>query len=421
MALAVKNTPQIASGQALSRLAVVSVAGALYLLGSLGLVFYGLPRLWAATISPALAAAVGAPVDMALLILAMIGLAAGLTWLGLRLVGPRPAAGVKAGIGLAVVGLLAIAVLTDWAGLALQAAFYTHPQLLGGASESVGLGIMAGIGVVLLLFGLRLAFQSRFETGARGLEEQGWFDVASYKRSQGQRVRRFTMLGILVLAGCGIYKAHGALELGPRHWATAIPFTGRVSATDLGDVGVLPGAPRAAGETLDPFVLQEFNARLGASYVRIANPGDSAFQKGQVVSRADFEKAVAQFQQETPPTEEPPVPASGTISYWSLMILPDVRFSLPILLALIALWFSWRLVNYPPFADFLIATEAELNKVSWTTRKRLVQDTTVVLVTVVLITTFLFAIDLVWSSIFSRIGILQPPSSTAKTENQLDW
>ena len=32
--------------------------------------------------------------------------------------------------------------------------------------------------------------------------------------------------------------------------------------------------------------------------------------------------------------------------------------------------------------DFLIATEAEMNKVSWTTRKRLVKDTIVVLVTV---------------------------------------
>ena len=51
------------------------------------------------------------------------------------------------------------------------------------------------------------------------------------------------------------------------------------------------------------------------------------------------------------------------------------------------LWRAWRgMVNFPAFADFLIATEAEMNKVSWTTRKRLVQDTIVVLTTVVLMT-----------------------------------
>ena len=30
-------------------------------------------------------------------------------------------------------------------------------------------------------------------------------------------------------------------------------------------------------------------------------------------------------------------------------------------LVLLVIWFSWRLVNWPTFADFLIATEAEIN------------------------------------------------------------
>ena len=59
---------------------------------------------------------------------------------------------------------------------------------------------------------------------------------------------------------------------------------------------------------------------------------------------------------------------------------------MPLLLLALSLWLAWRMVNLPPFADFLIATEAELNKVSWTTQQRLVQDTIVVL-----ITTFLLA------------------------------
>jgi preprotein translocase SecE subunit len=98
---------------------------------------------------------------------------------------------------------------------------------------------------------------------------------------------------------------------------------------------------------------------------------------------------------------------------------------LPVLLALAALWFAWRVVNYPTFADFLIATEAEMNKVSWTTRKRLVQDTIVVLVTVALLTVFLFFVDILWIKILSwkPIEVLridtttqQAPTSSEKPE-----
>src|SRR5208283_436412 len=79
-----------------------------------------------------------------------------------------------------------------------------------------------------------------------------------------------------------------------------------------------------------------------------------------------------------------------------LVLLADVRFSVPLLLSAATLWLALRIVNFPAFADFLIATEAELNKVSWTTRKRLVQDTIVVLVTVFLFTLFLFLVDILW-------------------------
>ena len=36
--------------------------------------------------------------------------------------------------------------------------------------------------------------------------------------------------------------------------------------------------------------------------------------------------------------------------------------------ALVLGWLIFRLVQFPPFAEFLIATEAEMNKVSWTSR-----------------------------------------------------
>src|SRR5205823_12945818 len=65
------------------------------------------------------------------------------------------------------------------------------------------------------------------------------------------------------------------------------------------------------------------------------------------------------------------VPAAmpvGRMHLATFTLLPHLKFTLPILILAAAMWFAWRVVNQPVFADFLIATEAELNKVSWTTR-----------------------------------------------------
>ena len=70
-------------------------------------------------------------------------------------------------------------------------------------------------------------------------------------------------------------------------------------------------------------------------------------------------------------------------------------------------WFIFRLVQYPPFAEFLIATEAEMNKVSWTSRDDLNRATTVVLTTVVLMAVFLFGVDWLWSILLRMIGVLK--------------
>ena len=90
-------------------------------------------------------------------------------------------------------------------------------------------------------------------------------------------------------------------------------------------------------------------------------------------------------------------------------IIYEIHVMVPFLLAILSLWVAWRVVNWPAFADFLIATEAEINKVSWTTRRRLFQDTIVVLVTVFLFTAFLFVVDIIWIKVLTNpyIQVLQ--------------
>jgi preprotein translocase SecE subunit len=107
----------------------------------------------------------------------------------------------------------------------------------------------------------------------------------------------------------------------------------------------------------------------------------------------------------------------GRMELANLVLLPHIRITVPILLILLSLWFAWRVVNLPTFADFLIATEAELNKVSWTTRRRLFQDTVVVLMTMVLLAGLLFAMDQIWLHLLSwkRIGVIYQDDTPAKT------
>jgi preprotein translocase subunit SecE len=91
----------------------------------------------------------------------------------------------------------------------------------------------------------------------------------------------------------------------------------------------------------------------------------------------------------------------------SLELQPLSRFGIPAAFAAILGWIVFRIVHFPPFAEFLIATEAEMNKVSWTSKDDLIRATTVVLTTVVLMAVFLFLVDTLWTFILRVIGVLQ--------------
>lgn len=86
---------------------------------------------------------------------------------------------------------------------------------------------------------------------------------------------------------------------------------------------------------------------------------------------------------------------------------PWTRYGTSAALGLVLGWIVFRIVQYPPFVDFLIATEAEMNKVSWTSRDDLYRATTVVLTSVVIMALYLFVVDWVWSLLLQQIGVLR--------------
>lgn len=73
----------------------------------------------------------------------------------------------------------------------------------------------------------------------------------------------------------------------------------------------------------------------------------------------------------------------------------------------IGLWLSYRVVNLPRFADFLIAVEAEMNKVSWPSRAELFRSSVVVMVTMFGLAGTLYAYDLLWQFLLTALGVLR--------------
>lgn len=66
----------------------------------------------------------------------------------------------------------------------------------------------------------------------------------------------------------------------------------------------------------------------------------------------------------------------------------------------------WALALNRRICDFLIATEGEMKKVNWTSRKEIIGSTKVVIFVVVAMSVLLFVVDVFFMVFFNSIGIL---------------
>ncbi len=85
---------------------------------------------------------------------------------------------------------------------------------------------------------------------------------------------------------------------------------------------------------------------------------------------------------------------------------PVVQYGVPsLLVALLGVLVFW-LVNRPKSADFLIATEGEMKKVSWSSRKEIVGSTKVVIVATFLMAALLATVDAGFAVLSQVIGLM---------------
>ena len=80
-------------------------------------------------------------------------------------------------------------------------------------------------------------------------------------------------------------------------------------------------------------------------------------------------------------------------------------------LAVIVIPLLYWLINKPGTADFMIATELEMKKVNWPSRREIIGSTIVVIAGTFLFAGILFVIDLGFGGLFRGIGILRSNES----------
>jgi preprotein translocase subunit SecE len=95
-----------------------------------------------------------------------------------------------------------------------------------------------------------------------------------------------------------------------------------------------------------------------------------------------------------------PAASGSAAGFWR-----SARYWLPLTLTALGMWFGYRVVNWPRFADFLIAVEAEMSKVSWPSKTELYRASMVVIFTMAFLAILLFCYDAIWQWLFELLGV----------------
>lgn len=67
----------------------------------------------------------------------------------------------------------------------------------------------------------------------------------------------------------------------------------------------------------------------------------------------------------------------------------------------------WWLLNKPRVVDFMIATEGEMRKVNWPTRREITGSTWIVICGLLMMALLLFVVDISFALLFRAIGVLE--------------
>ncbi|HEV8377392.1 MAG TPA: preprotein translocase subunit SecE [Tepidisphaeraceae bacterium] len=86
---------------------------------------------------------------------------------------------------------------------------------------------------------------------------------------------------------------------------------------------------------------------------------------------------------------------------------PTIKLIITGIFVAVSAGITWFYLNKPRVVDFFIATESEMKKVNWTSRKEIIGSTKVVIIFMFMIAFFLAFVDLFFAWFFYLIKVLQ--------------
>src|SRR3954470_10312149 len=241
MAVAVQPSAETRKPAQPMGLIAASAVGAVYVLVAAAVVLRLIPWLWDNGVSQAITGATNSFVAITAQLLAQLAAAVGLIWFGARLAsGPRHAGwrgGVVLMVGVVLVGFFAAKGLYDTSSRGFSA---------GGI-------LLMAVYAAILFFLVQFFRTGKFSEWALAVDQGGWLDTHTHKRTQGLRVRRLTILGILLIAGTGIWTlmAHNYL---PKNGEVTPPGVDHPISNRMGDwvVGGTVLEPTSAAKDATP-------------------------------------------------------------------------------------------------------------------------------------------------------------------------
>lgn len=219
-----------------------------------------------------------------------------------------------------------------------------------------------------------------------------------YKPGQGYWVRVMTasLLGVFVAAFAGWMWGQGALladSLPRTHWTYTLA-SGAPDATGIDRVYIYRDAETADQyERLGVARVADYDAvsRLVriADFELLVQDGDPG-QASQLRSEAATFTARVIGRAGEPPVQ--PLYIQGGLAALVLILGAGIGY--------------WLIGARPGTVDFLVATDMEMKKVNWSTRKDIIGSTWVVIGMAFILATILFGFDTVLMSFFRWIGVL---------------
>jgi preprotein translocase subunit SecE len=89
---------------------------------------------------------------------------------------------------------------------------------------------------------------------------------------------------------------------------------------------------------------------------------------------------------------------------WTIYVRAGVPILFLLVLGVVLFWFAG---SNRKACDFLIATEGEMKKVSWSSKREIIGSTKVVILFTIMISTMLFVIDMAFILFFASVGVLK--------------